>query len=232
MTAVVLDLFHTLVDPEDHRPTGFHRAGEVAQLLGLPAGPFTAWWDGLEEERTRGSTPPNPQLFARAAADAGVDVGADTLAEADRVYGRYQDLAIREPRPAVLDTVRRLRGRGARLTLLSNAERRDTRAWLDSPLAPSFEAAVFSCEIRAVKPEPAAYTAVLAALRLPAGDVTYVGDGGSDELSGARRAGFGRVVGARWFVPANGLRTEDEQRHAERDADHVLDDVGDLPDLL
>lgn len=232
MSAVVLDLFHTLVDPEDHRPAGFHRAVEVGVLLGLPTGPFTAWWDALEEGRTRGSTPPNPQLFAQAAADVGVDVDADALAEADRIYGRYQDLAIREPRPAVLDTVRELRGRGARLALLSNAERRDTRAWLDSPLAPSFEAAVFSCDIRAVKPESDAYAAVLDALALPAGDVTYVGDGGSDELTGARRAGFGRVVAARWFVPANGLRTEDEQRHAERDADHVVDDVGDLPDLL
>lgn len=232
VTAVVLDLFHTVVDPEDHRPAHLRRAAEVAELLGLPAGPFTTWWDGLEEERTRGTTPPNPQLFARAAAEAGVEVHADVLAEADLVYGRYQDLAIREPRPAVLDTVRELRGRGVRLALLSNAERRDTRAWLDSPLAPWFEAAVFSCDIRAVKPEPDAYTAVLEALMLPAGDVTYVGDGGSDELSGARRAGFGRVVAARWFVPANGLRTEDEQRHAERDADHVVDDVGDLPDLL
>lgn len=232
VTAVVLDLFHTLVDPEDHRPADHERAVEVAELLGLPSGPFTTWWGGLEEERTRGTTPPNPQLFAQAAAETGVDVDADTLAEADRIYGRYQDLAIREPRPAVLDAVRELRAGGARLALLSNAERRDTRAWLDSPLAASFDVAVFSCDIRAVKPEQDAYTAVLEALSLSAGDVTYVGDGGSDELSGARRAGFGRVVAARWFVPANGLRTEDEQRHAERDADDMIDDVGDLPARL
>lgn len=232
MTAVVLDLFHTLVDPERHRPADFHRAAAVAELIGVPVEPFVRWWDDLEEQRTRGVTPPNTELFARAAAEAGVGADADVLAEADRIYARCQDLAIREPRPAVLDAVRALHDADHRLALLSNAERRDTRAWIDSPLAPWFHAAVFSCDVRSVKPEPGAYAAVLDALGAPARDAVYVADGGSDELTGARRAGFGRVVAARWFVPANGLRSEDEQRHAERDAHAVVRDVGDLLDLL
>lgn len=228
----MLDLFHTLVDPEDHRPDGYRRTVAIAELLGLPADPFVAWWGELEEQRTRGVTPPNTELFVRAAEALGVDVDAAALAEADRIYSRYQERAIREPRPEILDAVRTLQDRGHRLALLSNAERRDTRAWLGSPLAPSFEVAVFSCDIGAVKPEPAAYAAVLDALGLPPREVAYVGDGGSDELTGARRAGFGHVLCARWFVPDNGLRSEDEQRHAERDADAVLRGIGELVDLI
>lgn len=232
MTTIVLDLFHTLVDPEDHRPDGYVRSAAVAELLAVPVEPFVSWWDELEEARTRGRTPPNTVLFARAAAEAGVEVDAATVAEADRIYGRYQDRAIRGPRPEILDAVRVLHDRGHRLALLSNAERRDTRAWVGSPLAPSFEVVVFSCDIDAIKPEAEAFGAVLDALEVAAGDATYVGDGGSDELTGARGAGFDRVVAARWFVPANGLRTEDEQRHLERDADTVAHDVGDLLALL
>lgn len=232
VTGVVFDLFHTLVDPEDHRPDGYVRSAAVAELLGVPVEPFVAWWDELEEERTRGRTPPNTELFARAAAEVGVEVDAGTLSEADRVYGHHQDRAIRAPRPEILDAVAALHGRGYRLAVLSNAERRDTRAWLDPPLARWFDVTVFSCDLGAVKPELPAYEAVLDALRLPASELTYVGDGGGDELTGARCAGFGRVVAARWFVPANGLRTEDEQRRAERDADAVVADVGDLLDLL
>lgn len=229
---VVFDLFHTLVDPEEHRPAGFHRARTVADLLGLPTEPFVRWWDDMEELRTRGATPPNPELFARALADRGREADPAVIAEADRLYGGYVDAAVRTPRSAILALVGELAARGSRLGLLSNAERRDTFAWVGSPLAPRFEAVVFSSHLGAVKPEPAAYEAVLAALHAPAAGCAYVGDGGSDELTGARRAGFGRVVAVRWFVPANGLRTEDEQRHAERDADAVAHEVGDLLDLL
>lgn len=232
MTAVVFDLFHTLADPEDHRPRDHHRAAHVAGLIGIAPHPFVRWWDELEEERTRGRTPPNPELFRLAAEEAGVDVPPQTLATADREYGRYQDLAIRQPRPTVADTVRQLRDRGHRLGLLSNAERRDTHAWPDSPLAPLFDAAVFSCDLAAVKPEPETYRTVLDALGVEPAYAVYVADGGSDELTGAAEASFGRVIAARWFVPANGLRTEDEQRHAERDVHAVAHAPADLLDLV
>lgn len=232
VTAVVFDLFHTLVDPEDHRPPEHHRGAHVADLLGIPPRPFVRWWEELEEARTRGHTPPNPELFRLAAQEAGVDVPPQVLASADREYGRFQDLAIRQPRPTLVDTARQLRDRGHRLGLLSNAERRDTRAWVDSPLAPLFGAAVFSCDLGAVKPEPETYRGVLEALGAEPADTAYVADGGSDELTGAAEAGFARVIAARWFVPANGLRTEDEQRHAERDAHAVAHAPADLLDLL
>lgn len=232
MTAVVFDLFHTLVDPEDHRPSEHHRGAHVADLLGIAPRPFVRWWDELEEERTRGRTPPNPELLRLAAYEAGVDVPPQRLASADREYGRFQDLAIRQPRPTLVDIARQLRDRGHRLGLLSNAERRDTRSWVDSPLAPLFDAAVFSCDLGAVKPEPEMYRTVLDTLGVGPADAVYVADGGSDELTGAVQAGFGQVIAARWFVPANGLRTEDEQRHAERDAHAIAHAPGDLLDLL
>lgn len=40
-----------------------------------------------------------------------------------------------------------------------------------------------------------------------AGRAVFVGDGGSNELTGAKAAGFGLVVFMRGFVVRNGLRT-------------------------
>lgn len=229
LRAFVFDLFHTLVDPEDHRPADFDRTAAVAEILDVPVAPFVRWWDSLEEARTRGTTPPNTELFARAVAANGGEVDDEVLAEADRVYGRYQDQALREPRPDIVEVVRALHETGRPIGLLSNTESRDIHAWVDSPLAPFFTAAVFSSGIQAVKPDLLPYAVVLSALGFPSvGKVAYVGDGGSDELTGARGARIGRVVAARWFVPANGLRTEEEQKHAERDADVAVRDVGDL----
>jgi hypothetical protein len=51
-----------------------------------------------------------------------------------------------------------------------------------------------SHEINVCKPDPAAYACVLGRLGMPAGAAAYVGDGSSDELTGARAAGFALVV--------------------------------------
>ena len=102
-------------------------------------------------------------------------------------------------RPEILDTLRALRARGHALCLVSNADAIDVLPWKDSPLAPLFDGAVFSCEARLQKPDPAIY--LLAAGRMGAkpGDCVFVGDGGSNELAGAKAVGM-RAVQARHFL--------------------------------
>src|ERR1700694_625208 len=42
--AIVFDLFHTLVDPEDFRPKDFRRADVAAEVVGLDKERFAAYW--------------------------------------------------------------------------------------------------------------------------------------------------------------------------------------------
>lgn len=56
------------------------------------------------------------------------------------------------------------------------------------------DAVAFSHVIRQIKPEPAAYDAILRQLGAASDRAVFVGDGGSDELSGARDFGFALVV--------------------------------------
>ena len=85
-----------------------------------------------------------------------------------------------------------------------------------------------SCEIGALKPDPVTYATVLDGLGVEAADAVFVGNGGSDELAGARRAGFGRVVHCNVFDRTLGWVSADEQasRAAEADAS-----VGTFDDL-
>ena len=57
-----------------------------------------------------------------------------------------------------------------------------------------FEAEIFSCAVGCVKPEPAIYEKCLEAIALPACDCLFVGDGGSNELSGAKAVGLSTVL--------------------------------------
>ncbi len=70
------------------------------------------------------------------------------------------------------------------------------------------------------------YASVLAQLDAPVAAAIYVGDGGNDELAGARAAGFGLVVLADQAARRRAPQDLPEL-HAQADAS-----VASLPDLL
>ncbi len=96
------------------------------------------------------------------------------------------------------------------------------------PLAQFFEAVAFSHETGIMKPELGAYVVVLERLGLNASACIFVGDGGSEELLGARRAGFGQVAFMRRFVSTNGLRNQAELEEFARQSDFSIDSLEDL----
>ena len=102
-------------------------------------------------------------------------------------------------RPEILEVLRTLKERGHRLCLISNADGIDVMHWADSPLAPLFDEAIFSCQVHMIKPGPEIY--LLAAQKMAAApeDCIFIGDGGSDELIGAKRVGM-RTIQARHFA--------------------------------
>jgi FMN phosphatase YigB (HAD superfamily) len=67
-------------------------------------------------------------------------------------------------------------------------------SWDRSPLAALVEVVGFSHELGACKPDRRAYAWVLDRLDVPAARAAYVGDGSSEELVGARAAGFASVI--------------------------------------
>jgi putative hydrolase of the HAD superfamily len=121
---------------------------------------------------------------------------------------------------------------GYRLGLLSNAHERDVRAWERSPLRPLLDAAVFSCFAGHAKPAAAAYQTALEAVGVEAGQAAFVADGGSGELSGARRYGFGLVVLVSGPARRSGLRDAAQVAALAGEADLHLPGVEDLPAVL
>ena len=112
--------------------------------------------------------------------------------EADWDLTRRQ--ALLDPPMSVVATLVALRQYGIRLGVLSNTHGLEMRAWDRSPLAAHFDVVALSHEIGACKPDPATYAYALSRLKVSAAAAAYVGDGSSDELVGARSAGFGMVL--------------------------------------
>jgi putative hydrolase of the HAD superfamily len=231
LEAVVFDLFHTLVDPEDFRPGEFDRAGEVARALGVEPGPFRGVWEGQLADLVCCADRPADRAVAYARAQ-GREVLPAVWAEVDDILGRYQDLALEHPRSEVVGALGELRRLGFRLGLLSNAHERDVRSWERSPLRRLIDGAVFSCNLGTAKPAAGAYRAALEAVGTAAGRAAFVADGGSGELAGARRHGFGLVVLVSGPALRSGLRDAGQVALLAGEADLHLTGVEHLPALL
>jgi putative hydrolase of the HAD superfamily len=231
--AIAFDLFHTLVDPDDFRPPEFRRAREVARLLGVPVDPFVERWAAGFPERLVTAAPSVAERAMALAKELGASpdpAGAPAVAA---LLGRFTDLALLSPRRSVLATIERLRTDGWVLGLLSNCDELERRRWPDSPLSRLLPAALFSCDLGLAKPDPAAFRSLVPRWGgVPLEEAIFVGDGGHDELEGARRAGFAKVIFQHQFVSVNGLRPAEANRVLRSQADATLEDLAELPALV
>jgi putative hydrolase of the HAD superfamily len=232
--SIVFDLFHTLVDPEAFRPKGFNRAYNIAETLSLEdEEKFAIWWRGTEPQRHISKS----KKVVEFADDylwknVGRHCSEEELAKVNLICGQLQGLAILNPRQEVIAGLRELRDRKVRLGLLSNADESEVGNWSRSPISSFFQAACFSFEIGYSKPSKEAYSLVLEKLGATPSSAVFVGDGGHDELRGARDAGFGLVVFMKGFVSKNGIRTPEELTTSEIVADTTIMGLDELPGVM
>jgi HAD superfamily hydrolase (TIGR01509 family) len=135
-------------------------------------------------------------FYERAWRRAGLEVPRETLY---RILDREQrcwDRAVRLA-PDALPTLERLRARGLRTAVASNAPfppemlHRQLRV---NGVAERVDAVVFSSEVGRRKPAPELYLAALDRLGVAAADALYVGDRVAEDYEGPRRLGMRAVL--------------------------------------
>lgn len=226
---LIFDLFHTLADPDDFRPSGFRRLEAAAAVLGVPATVLeTAWSDALADlvhghDSVRG-------LLRRVARANGRPARTIDIAPAAEPIGRYQDLALLHPRPEAVGLLARLNDRVK--GMLTNCHDRDIEAWPGSPLAAQIDHAVFSTKSHVAKPEPESYQMVLDAMGVAAGAAVYVGNGGDDELAGAAAAGIGTIILFTSFDELHGRVSRQEISQRAQSADLVARSFEELSSII
>jgi putative hydrolase of the HAD superfamily len=187
--AVIFDLFHTLTGPESE----WSDLPWTSDVLGIDR----SVWNELLVSRSRWrltGEERDPDVIVRTLAhEANPTIPDERIREATRCrIQRFKDSLTRIPRENV-ETLQAIRAAGIKLGLISNADVMEVAAWPASPLAGVFDAEIFSCMVGCAKPERAIYDRCLEALGLSAADCLFVGDGGSNELLGAKDAGMATV---------------------------------------
>ena len=192
--AVIFDLFGTLVDNFDSRD---YRAvlAEMAGTVGAEAEPFRRGWTDrlMQERRFKGELAMPADTIRLVCAQSDLSPPPAAVRRAEEIRLDFTRRAV-TPRPDAVDTLTRLRRAGLKLALLSNCAGDVPHFWAQTPLAGLFDAVLLSCREGMVKPEPAFYALACERLDVPAERCLYVGDGDSNELTGAVRAGMTAVL--------------------------------------
>jgi putative hydrolase of the HAD superfamily len=190
--AVVFDFYGTL-SVSASRTARFAGAARVAAVLGIPAEEFQAATVATFEQRATGSCGDVEQTMRWLAEYCGGSPSAAQVTEACAVRLVNEEIDIRALRDDAESTVRAVRDAGYKIGLISDCVHELPAIWPSLPIAPHFDAMVFSVEAGTRKPHPDMYTTITRALGVEPSACLYVGDGGSNELTGAQLAGMSAV---------------------------------------
>jgi putative hydrolase of the HAD superfamily len=221
---VIFDLFHTLTGLESE----WSDLPLTCDVLGIDR----RAWDEVITQKSRwrlSGEQRDPFLIIRDMARlVRADIADSIVHEAVAIrIQRFRHALQRIPAENV-DMLKGLRKAGLRLGLVSNADAIEVAAWADCPLAGLFDSEVISCEVGMVKPEPEIYRKCLSGLSLQASECMFVGDGGSNELVGAKEVGLTTV-----FVSGVIAELWPERMPARiASADHHLKWAHEVPGLL
>ena len=186
--AVLFDLWGTLVPP-------FRRKEHLAVLsacserLGIGFDDLHRLWLEAGSRRFRGDHGTVAEHFAWILHQRGCHATQSQLEAAQDVYLRFASEGLL-PAAGAVDALTWLRAHGIRLGVVSNCASDVPQVWTETPFAGLFDVRAFSCEVGAVKPDARIYQHALSALGVRPEDSLYIGDGSSEELSGAARCGM------------------------------------------
>ena len=189
LRAVVFDLFHTLTGPESE----WSELPFTSEFLGIDRRAWDTVLHSQSRWRLTGEEKDPFRILRRLVDTVDARIPDQRVHAAVKIREqRYREALARIPLENI-ETLKRLKERGLRLGLISNADASEVTTWQDCPLCGLFDAEVFSCDAGCVKPDLEIFRTCLEHLGVGADDSLFVGDGGSDELVGARAAGFKTV---------------------------------------
>ena len=94
----------------------------------------------------------------------------------------------------IIKTLEVLSENTKRMCLISNADVIDKFGWASSPIKKYFEEAIFSCDIGVLKPDKRIYEIALRKMGIEPKKAVFIGDGGSEELRGAKDLGMHTIL--------------------------------------
>ena len=186
--AVIFDLSGTLID--NWAPAKVEAfMSDMAFALSVPQNAFAELWRGDADERMRAKFGGMRATLEKSSLDLGTQPDLTTIAGAIDLWLDFGRQML-EPRSHAIDTLERLKSSGLKLGVLSDCTAEVPALWPETPFAPLVDTQIFSCDVGMRKPDPRICQMALEHLGAEPSECLYVGDGLSNELTGASAVGM------------------------------------------
>ena len=187
--AVFFDLFFTLANLEYQSENEF-------TLLNISRQEWEASAENADvyQQRATGKLKTERQMLESMVDGLPFSVSENQLEKLVEIRNNRYQKSLTDIHPDILSTLKQLKESGIKLCLVSNADIIDKKYWGISPLKEYFDAVIFSCDVGIVKPDGKIYQLAMDKLNVSAADSIFAGDGGSNELYGAKSVGMATVL--------------------------------------
>lgn len=192
-TAVIFDLFGTLVNStsiEEHEGV----MAEIASVLSVPADDFGRLWLDTSYERVTGTFQSNEANIEYVCRRLGVPPVNTQTRLATEIIADSTTRLMKNLRADAIEVLSQLKSEGYKTGLISDCSPAVPLTWKETPLSPLIDVAVFSCSVGLQKPDLRIYQLATQQLAVEPEHCLYVGDGSSQELTGASQVGMHPVL--------------------------------------
>jgi putative hydrolase of the HAD superfamily len=194
MKAVIFDMFETLITEWGHEK---YKRREICNDLQVDLQAFSEIWHALEVDRWTGKiTYEDVILYILKQLGCTVNEAYHTV-----IDRRYETKAecFKYLHTDLIPVLDKLKEKGYKIGLISNCFSEEVKIIRESCLFTYFDAVVLSYEVGLIKPDRKIYEFCVNGLGLSPQECLYIGDGGSDELQGARDYGM-KAIQAGWYI--------------------------------
>ena len=215
---VFFDLFFTLVVPK------YNNKRNENDILGISK----SEWEKISEDedlykaRAIGIVKNPENIIADIIKKANKNITENEIREIQYLREERFRKSLIDVNPIILDVLKKIKNKGKKICLISNADIIDVMYWRDSPLSGLFDEVIFSYDVGFIKPCSEIYEIALKRMNVIPGNSIFVGDGGSNELLGAKNVGMNTIL-VEHFLKRNKKQSSVIKLHADYHVDNFLD---------
>jgi len=190
--AIIFDLFGTLVD--SYSVQGYNRLlTDMASALELPEEDFSKLWRDTTYERGIGIFKTTEESIRYICNTLKVSVSDENIRKCEQIRLENTSKAL-TPKNGAVDILKSLRGLGYKIGLITNCSAEVPLLWKNTEFSHLFDVTIFSASVGLKKPDAQIYNLACEQLEVEPNECLYIGDGDSNELSGASQLGMDAVM--------------------------------------
>ena len=193
--AVIFDLFETLITEWGHKK---YTKNEMCSDFGIEREKFDLYWNEKHTERNTGKISfADSILYVCEKCGKPIDDTTLSLITDKRI--KTKSSCFEYVNPDVFQLLNNLKTMGLRLAIISNCSPEEVTVIKQSQIYPYFDQVVLSYEMGMQKPDSRIYEETASLLGAAPSECIFVGDGGSNELEGAKLTGM-KPIQAKWYT--------------------------------